>query len=87
MNGLIGHTQLVVQTKIPVKKKKIKFSTVVTPDPFLTLHQAHSAVLFPIGTSTAEMTVFEFLASVFLTVKLCAALSSSSSLNAQPGSQ
>lgn len=38
MNGLIGHTQLVVQTKTPVKKKINKFSTVVTPDPFLTLH-------------------------------------------------
>ena len=37
MNGLIGHTQVVVQTKTPVKKIN-KFSTVVPPDPFLTLH-------------------------------------------------
>ena len=78
MNGLIGHTQVVVQTKTPVKKIK------TLPSLFI---QAHRVVLFSTGTSTAEMTVFEFLASVPFTVKLSAALSSSSSLNAQPGSQ
>lgn len=86
MNGLIGHTQLVVQTKIPVKKKKmnsVQLSLLTLSSLFI---QAHN-VLFSTGTSTAETTVFEFLASVSLTVKLSAVLSSFSSLNAQPGSQ
>lgn len=76
MNEYLDHSHLVVCSyKQNSSNHRNRLTTGITPDPFLSLHPSSLGCPFSIWISTAEMTIFEFLVLVGLTVNLSAAQS------------